>query len=607
MGRRTRAGARSALLAAALVAVAASPLLAREVEPPMVTVRPSDTGETLVNPAMGWVLHYYDNVPANYGSRLAPSDTVDEFPGLSVAYLRIPWSYIEPEEGQFRWDTVDGPAQRWIAKGKQVAFRFSCSESWTRYATPEWVQRAGAKGYDFEPGVGLKEGGPFWEPDYDDPVFLAKLDAFLAAAAARYDGDPTVAFIDVGSFGVWGEGHLWASTQKTYPASTVIRHIDLHRKHFPRTLLAANDDFSFQGDETIAYALENGLTLRDDSILVQPKPNSYFHAEMAQPFWPRTPVILESEHYGGSVQRGAWEDGSLYERAMEEYHASYVSIHWWPREFLEPERALIERMNLRLGYRLHLVEASWPASVRLGDALPFRMAWRNAGVAPCYPGGHPAFTLKDADGGIVTVAVDEGFDMRDLPVGPPGAAETRDRTFPLLAPFYLRPGRYDVFVSIGSRSGTPRIALPLAEDDGQHRYRLGSVEFVGDYSVRAGVLTRRGEEWYLPLTWSIRRALAGGVRPFCHFGEGERIDFQGTAPETELAGEPWKQGEAQVGVSFAAPGPGEWEVTVGLWDPERLAQPDERLLPDVGDGTRRVRLGRLRVSPDGTAALVADL
>jgi hypothetical protein len=108
----------------------------------MVTVRPADNGAALANPGMGWVFHYYDNVPAHYGSKLAPSDTLDDWPGLTVIYLRIPWSYIEPEEGKFHWSVLDAPAQRWIAKGKQVAFRITASESWTRWATPKWVADA---------------------------------------------------------------------------------------------------------------------------------------------------------------------------------------------------------------------------------------------------------------------------------------------------------------------------------------------------------------------------------------------------------------------------------------------------------------------------------
>lgn len=63
-------------------------------------VRPADNGTALVNPGMGWVFHYYDNIPAHYGSKLAPSDTLDQWPGLSVIYLRIPWSYVEPAPGK---------------------------------------------------------------------------------------------------------------------------------------------------------------------------------------------------------------------------------------------------------------------------------------------------------------------------------------------------------------------------------------------------------------------------------------------------------------------------------------------------------------------------
>jgi len=447
-----------------------------------IVVRPKDTGVALENPGMGWVFHFYDNVPRNYGSKLAPSDTLDDFPGLTVVYLRIPWSYIEPEEGRFNWSVVDTPAQRWIAKNKQVAFRFSCSESWMRYATPQWVEKAGAKGYNFRSGKGVVENGPLWEPDYDDPIFLQKLDRFFAASAARYDGNPEVAFIDVGSFGVWGEGHTFASSRLNFSAATIRRHIDLHLKHFKHTLLAANDDFVLQdrGVETVDYAQKRGLTLRDDSILVQGGKNAYFHADLAQAFWRSLPVILESEHYGGSRDRGNWKDGSQYLQAIEEYHASYASIHWWPREFLAENKALVEKINRRLGYRLQLMEASWPTSLSRSGTLPFSARWRNAGVAPCLPGGHPTLTLKDGKGGIAGVFVDEHFDVRSLPVGPPEQAEAKMQEAKFVLPFNLSPGTYEVYVSVGTPTGTPRIALPLPDGDGQRRYRMGTLKVIGE-------------------------------------------------------------------------------------------------------------------------------
>jgi hypothetical protein len=80
-----------------------------------VTVRPPDNGEALVNPGMGWTLQFYSNLIENYGSKLEPSDTLDDWPGLSVIYPRVPWSFLEPKEGEFNWSLFDTPAQRWIA------------------------------------------------------------------------------------------------------------------------------------------------------------------------------------------------------------------------------------------------------------------------------------------------------------------------------------------------------------------------------------------------------------------------------------------------------------------------------------------------------------
>lgn len=449
-----------------------------------VVVRPVDTGEALANPGMGWVLHHYDNIAFHYGGKLEPSDTVDDFPGVTTVYLRIAWSHIEPQEGRFNWSVLDTPAQRWLDKGKRIALRISCSESFMRYATPQWVEQAGAKGYNFTPGKGIDPNGPYWEPDYDDPVLLEKLDRFLAALAKRYDGNPEVAFIDVGSVGVWGEGHTYASTQKPYSAETIRKHIDLHTKHFKKTLLVANDDFSLQerGRETIEYAAKQGLGLRDDSILVQGGDKAYFNADFAPLFWERVPVVLESEHFGPSRDRGNWKDGSQYLEAVEKYHASYASIHWWPREFLAENQDLVRRINLRLGYRLQLAEASWPSEIPADGGIWFATAWQNAGVAPCLHGGCPAFTVKDAKGGIVAVFVDEGLDVRTLRVAEPDKALPESHRAEFALPLAsdektrpLKPGNYEVYISIGTATGTPRIALPLPDDDGHHRYRLGKL------------------------------------------------------------------------------------------------------------------------------------
>ena len=453
-------------------------------------MEPTDHGLALVNPQMGWTMHFYSNIITNYGSRLAPHDTLDDFPGLSCVYLRVPWALLEPEEGRFNWSLLDTPAQRWIDKGKQIALRISSTESWMRWATPEWVRNAGALGYNFTVGKGVDEDGPFWEPNYKDPVFLEKLDHFLAAMAGRYDGNPNVAFIDIGSFGVWGEGHTWASSKLPFDLEVRKIHVDLYRKHFKKTLLAISDDFAGPSEPgrhfpITDYALSKGVTLRDDSICVQAPPRSWFHAEMAQAFWPKRPVILEHEHYGPSKKKNAWGDGLLLLQAVEEYHASYMSIHWWPRILLEENRTIIDRINQRMGYRIQLRKINFPKQIRPGETFTITSTWANAGVAPCYPGGLIAFTLKDDRGGIVAVLCDESFDVRNLSVGPPDEAPTKTiiSTLAVALKTYgyapnTQPGKYTLYVSIGKRDGTPVIALPHVNEDGHRRYKLGTIELL---------------------------------------------------------------------------------------------------------------------------------
>jgi hypothetical protein len=270
------------------------------------------------------------------------------------------------------------------------------------------------------------DSGSICESDYLDPVFLAKLDRFLAAMARRYDGNPNVAFIDIGSFGMWGEGHTGFSSRldAAQTLAVVKRHIDLHRRHFKHTQLCLSDDGAGPSQRggpypAMDYALANGVSLRDDSILVHPPPDSWYHADMAQAFWPRFPVVLEHEHFGSSKQRQAWR-GELLEKAVEDYHAAYLSIHWWPRELLAENRDTVAR------------------------------------------------------------------NFRDLKVGQPGAAPVRQLSsrFTVALPHRdplgthtppTKPGVYEVFVAVGTRDGTPVIALPHPHDDGQRRYRVGQL------------------------------------------------------------------------------------------------------------------------------------
>ena len=131
-----------------------------------------DSARVCNNPHKGWCIHYYDNGITNYGNRMDPHDSLPDFPGLNDIYLRLAWSYLEPEEGKYNWLLIDSIINRWVNWGHTISFRITCKETEIVYATPEWVRKAGAKGKFIQhPELNIQA----WAPDYGDPVFLQKL------------------------------------------------------------------------------------------------------------------------------------------------------------------------------------------------------------------------------------------------------------------------------------------------------------------------------------------------------------------------------------------------------------------------------------------------
>ena len=497
------------------------------------TVRPQATDEALVNPGMGWVFYKYSNRIWAYGANTPTEDTLDWFPGCSTVYFRLTWNDLEPEEGDFRWEIFDTYAQPWIAKGKKIALRvMTCSQ--VEEGTPEFVRKAGAKGHWFT--YPKKTSGldfpPRWEPVYDDPVFLEKLGNFLRAMAARYDGDPNVAFVDIGSLGIYGEG----APRPTYPLTAEEKaqnkgvdpnrypppwktrlsklHIDLWRKHFPKTQLIALDGFDSGWNPNsdgvlMQYCRENGIGFRDDSIFTFPPPeknkfhpfDSWSHDNWARLFAPTLPVVVETCHYPYRLLTGQW-DNEKYLTCVEKYQASYLSIHDFPAEHLKNCRETIDKINKRLGYRFELREVTYPETVKAGEKVEIASTWVNVGVAWQVKGAALTWSLVDAKGNVAWTMVDNRFDFKTLAPTLDGIekpqtvktpcrfgftkkvpepdnvvvwARNAGRTFPGTV-VMLKPGVYTLCVSVGSRQGTPEIALPLTDQIGAtRRYPIGKL------------------------------------------------------------------------------------------------------------------------------------
>ncbi len=461
-----------------------------------------DATRVLFNPHKGWYHHYPDNHINKY--QIVRDADLIEFPGMDHLYLRLAWAYLEPREGEFDWAVMDRIMEKWTSHGLGIAFRISCKETSTdrpeqQFATPRWVKEAGAQGGHYRMGQPTGADGP-WEPVYDDPIFLAKLDRFLAAFAARYDHQPWVRYLDIGSIGDWGEGHSWAGSRKECGFATRKQHVDLHLKHFKRAQLVVSDDFVYALKDPAArealhrYVLANGITYRDDSILV----NGYL-AGLSDTFTVRSPeffadayrhrpTVFELEHYGTVKNLGNWEGrpdslvakhgrgktGPDYFRgALELLRATYIGYHGYAHEWLADNPAFTREMVNRCGYWLFPIAVELPDTATAGTKLPFVLVLENRGVAPPYQPYELCVKLSAAGANWVSRVAKA--DKTWLP----GAPVVLRHELPL--PAQLAPGRYQVAIGlfdIASPKQRPvEFALQtfLRDDSGYYRVAMVSV------------------------------------------------------------------------------------------------------------------------------------
>jgi len=454
----------------------------------------------LENPHKGWYHHYPDNHVNKY--LIGRDADLLEFPGMDHLYLRLAWAYLEPQEGRFDWDVIDRIIDKWVGHGLGIAFRISCKETSTdrieqQFATPRWVMEAGAKGGFYRNGQEVGPDGP-WEPVFDDPVFLERLENFLRAFASRYDGKPWVRYIDVGSIGDWGEGHLHSGSRKPYGYEARRKHIDLHLKYFLKTPIVVSDDFVYaiadkqERERMHRYIVERGLTYRDDSILVDWYITAHTGTwtvrspEYFADVWRDRPTVLELEHYGHVKRAGNWlgapgsslakfgngRSGADFLRgALATLRATYIGYHGDARDWHTDNPDLTVELLNRCGYWYFLHRVEIPETLHVGGRHALRLVWENRGVAPAYR----PYALQVRLVGPETVEFEfEAGNRRWLP-------EPQDTVYPedyvLAVPDHLADGRYDLKIRLYAKQEDRPVFVALDPSllDDQKYYTVATI------------------------------------------------------------------------------------------------------------------------------------
>jgi hypothetical protein len=307
------------------------------------------------------------------------------------------WNKLNPAKGVYDWTELEKLLNALAEHNMGYALRvLPYSPSYIKGNdtpeeeydwTPSFVYESGAK----KDTATLQWNGyravvPVW----DDPVYLQAAKDFAKALAEKYDGDPRIEYIDIRSFGEWGEWHVSHLDGSEMPSDSIkMDMLDYCASVFKKTLLVLPSNGS--GD-VYTHALELGITKRDDGFIGTPgRPDSLVRAYKAN-----LPTIAENMagyttmlEYTDVIPGGylKWTPQRWVD-AITTAHLTYYVLDQdsdCGYRFYSDNKALADSMSKVIGYNFTVTQAELLTVASAKDTTStLNITVKNTGVAPCF-------------------------------------------------------------------------------------------------------------------------------------------------------------------------------------------------------------------------------
>jgi Domain of unknown function (DUF4832)/Beta-galactosidase len=461
------------LLAAALSSLASD----------VVTVRPKEIDDVLVNPGVGFMtfqrfngdrlnagLKWTEGFPIEY-QPFSGTLTNQNHPSTSIAYFRVYWRFVEPEADKYRWDLLDKALATARARGQSLMLRIAPYGTGTDNDAPDWYKSL-VKGQEIERNLPLEK----WRVHPENPLYLEHFGGLIRALGARYDGHPDLELVDVSIVGAWGEGA--GAEQLTDRTRQAL--LDCYLDTFRQSPLV----LQLQDPKATHYALaKRPVGWRVDCLgdmggfsKTWSHMNDYYPQTLIQTgmqeAWRRAPVTMEVCWVMQHWKNEGWDIDHIIDESLKWHISSFngkssaVPQEWWPQ---------VNRWLKSMGYRLVLRKFTYPNRVLPGGPLAFTSWWDNKGVAPCYRKFPLALRIRNAacaeilltDANITTwLPGDSLFDGS------------------VTVPSTLASGDYELDLGIlDPQSKAPKVNLAIEGREADGWFRLGSIKVEGQTSV----------------------------------------------------------------------------------------------------------------------------
>lgn len=307
------------------------------------------------------------------------------------------WNKLNPSKGVYNWTDLDKLLDELAKHDMGYALRVlpytpspisGDDTPIEKYDwTPDFVYEMGAKKTTATlQGKGYRAQVPVW----DDSVYLWAAKEFATALAAKYDGDPRIEYIDIRSFGEWGEWHASHLDGSEMPSAEIEKDMLKHYASvFHKTQLVLPSNGS---GEVYTYALNLGIAKRDDGFIGTPgRPDSLVRAYKAN-----LPTI--AENIAGYTTMLTYTDqipgGYLKwtpERWVDAIKTAHLTYYVLDQDsdcgyyFYKDNKALADSMTHVIGYNFRIFDASLVTIAGAKETQnTLNITVKNTGVAPCF-------------------------------------------------------------------------------------------------------------------------------------------------------------------------------------------------------------------------------
>ena len=318
------------------------------------------------------------------------------------------WNKLNPAKGVYDWTELEKLLNALAEHNMTYALRvlpytpsfiksdFPPQEEYDW--TPPFVYEMGAKKIQIDlRGTEFHAYAPVW----DDSIYIWAAKEFAKALAEKYDGDPRIEYIDVRTFGEWGEWHTSHILGSVMPADSVLKDmLDYYASVFKKTqLVLPSNGFG----DVYTHALDLGITKRDDGFIGIPgRPDTLLRAynanlpTIAENIAGYRTMLANDDLIPGGTQK--W----TAERWVDAITTAHLTYYVLDQDndcgyyFYKDNKALADSMSKVIGYNFTVTQAelltvATPTAENSTDSAAgnvvtntLNITVKNTGVAPCF-------------------------------------------------------------------------------------------------------------------------------------------------------------------------------------------------------------------------------